>query len=181
MKKLFRSIFTLPSIPKLHFISGAESEKDADNKSTFLNKSQTNDAIQVIQQYHPSVRRKFNEDLGLDAEIPRPMKEFSVINCYQTGNLKNIRHHKLSPIPEETEEELARWNESTEFDTNLTWTTKQKEKYNENKMHQIRNCLLSKEQQASFTKNAPEMIKMLQEMTLFTISKESKQKKNVTK
>ncbi|GBM06791.1 hypothetical protein AVEN_257564-1, partial [Araneus ventricosus] len=108
------------------FTSKAADEKDANNESIFLDKSQRSEAMQIVQQYHQSVRSKSNEDLGLDEEIFRPMEEFSAIDYYLTGNLRNFRYHRLSPIPEETEEELARWNESTGFDENPTQTEKQK-------------------------------------------------------
>ncbi|GBO17279.1 hypothetical protein AVEN_73385-1, partial [Araneus ventricosus] len=52
------------------------------------------------------------------------------------------------------------------------------EKNNEKQIPRGKNTLSKEQRVSSPTKNAPEMVKILQEMTTFTVLKESKQKKN---
>ncbi|GFS55844.1 hypothetical protein NPIL_223381 [Nephila pilipes] len=93
------------------------------------------------------------------------MNEFSIPEAYLPGNVHKHQYHRLSPIPEETEEELLQWN----MTENLTEEEMQKDKStNEYKISRRKKYSLSTEYSInSPIKDVPDIVKMLQEMTLF--------------
>ncbi|GIY74945.1 hypothetical protein CEXT_65831 [Caerostris extrusa] len=117
MKKLFRSIFTFSYLPKTH----AKSEVDEENIErvpSALNGSESKDLIQIIQLYHAHFHDdldcKIKDNLNSNEKISKSINDFSISDIYLKENVRNHRYRKFSPIPEETEEDLAREEETAE-------------------------------------------------------------------